>query len=373
MRSPVLFLIFNRPDLTRITFECIRQARPPRLYIAADGPREKRDGEAALCEASREAATQVDWPCEVKTLFRKRNLGCAVAVSSAITWFFQHEPEGVVLEDDLVLHPDFFPFCDAMLERYRDVEHIMHIHANNFQYGQPRGEAAYYFTCFPHSTGWASWARAWKKYDHAMTFLNKVASRSIPKLFQSEAAVTYFRDILARVKSGRINSWAYRWTLSVWEHEGLCVNPNVNMVRNTGFGEEGTHTRNPAHIVAHLPADGLAEISHPQDVARDAGADEWTAYIHFVQCGNPVPTLLQEALHRLETGTPEGVLGIVRILRAARGDSGTLLHLEALALLQKGMRTEALTAAARWLEMEPSSDEAKKLARMIKRLSDTLQ
>lgn len=366
MHSPVLFLIFNRPALTKTTFECIRKARPPRLYIAADGPREGRDGEAALCEKAREAATQVDWPCEVKTLFRKRNLGCADAVSSAITWFFQHEAEGVVLEDDLFIHPNFFTFCDTMLERYRDVEHVMHIHGDNFQYGQSHGEAAFYFSCFPHCWGWASWARAWKKYDHAMTRLNTVAYRKIPELFQSEAAVNYFRDILARVKDRRINSWAFRWTLSVWEHEGLCVNPCVNMVRNIGFGEEGTHTTNPAAIVAHLPVNGLADITHPQEITRDAAADEWVAWIQFVHAGNSVPAFVQEALRRLETGTPDGVLGIVRVLRAARGDSVPLLHLEALALLQKGMRTEALAAAARWLEMEPSSDEAQKLARMIK-------
>jgi len=369
MRSPVLFLIFNRPALVKATFACIREARPPRLYIAADGPREGRDGEAALCQEAREAATQVDWPCEVRTLFRKRNLGCADAVSSAITWFFRHEAEGVILEDDLSIHPDFFPFCDAMLERYRDEEHIMHVHGNNFQYGLPRGEAGYYFSCFSHCWGWASWARAWEKYDHAMTRMRSVTSKTLPRLFQSQAAIGCFRDVLARVKDGRINSWAYRWTCSVWEHEGLCVNPNVNMARNIGFGAEGTHTTDSAAVVAHLPAEGLAEITHPQEIARDAVADEWTACTHFLQGGNPVPALVQEALRRLEAGMPDGALGIVRVLRAALGDAGQLLHLEALALLQKGMRAEALAAAAKWLEMEPLSDEAGNLARMTRRRS----
>jgi hypothetical protein len=366
MRSPVLFLIFNRPALTKATFECIRQARPPRLYIAADGPREGRDGEGALCAEAREAVSQVDWPCEVYTLFRKRNIGCADAVSSAITWFFQQEAEGIILEDDLSIHPDFFPFCDEMLERYRDMEQVMHVHGNSFQYGQSRGEAAYYFSCFPHCWGWATWAKAWEKYDHAMTRLNWVASKKVPKLFQSEAAASYFRDVFAQVKNGQIDSWAFRWTFSVWEHSGLCVNPNVNMVRNIGFGEQSTHTTNPADILAHLPADGLENITHPQKIMRDAAADEWVADTQFVQWGNPVPVLLQEALRRLEAGTPDGVLGIVRVLRAALGDFGPLLHLEALALLQKGMQNAALAAATKWLEMEPLSDEAKKLIRMIK-------
>ena len=365
MRSPVLFLIFNRPQHTQSSFACLRQARPPRLYIAADGPREGRDGETVLCEEARAVATQVDWSCEVKTLFRKRNLGCADAVSSAITWFFRQEPEGVILEDDLFIHPDFFPFCDNLLERYRDVEHIMHIHGNNFQYGQPRGEAAYYFSCFSHCWGWASWARAWKKYDHAMTHLQKIARVRLSKLFQAEAATSYFCNTFARVKDGRINSWAYRWTFSIWEHRGLCVSPNVNMVRNIGFGEQSTHTTNPGNIVAHLPADGLPDIIHPQEIIRDTEADEWVAWSLFVQ-NNAPHVFVQEALRRLEAGMPDGVLGIVRVLREALGDSGHLSHLEALALLQKGMRREALAAAAKWLEMKPVSDEARNLVRMIK-------
>ena len=366
MRSPVLFLIFNRPTLTSTSFACIRQARPPRLYIAADGPREGRDGEDDLCVEAREAATQVDWPCEVKTLFRKRNLGCAVAVSSAITWFFQHEAEGLVLEDDLFIHPDFFPFCDEMLARYRDVEQIMHIHGNNYHFEQPCGEAGYFFSCFPHCWGWASWARAWKKYDHAMTHFNKVVSIKIPELFQSEAIISYFRNVFTETKNGRVDSWAYRWFFSVWEHEGLCVNPNVNMVRNIGFAQDGTHTHDPSDILAYVPADGLAHITHPQEIARDAEADEWVSRARFTYGIRAVHVLVQEALRRLEAGTPDGVLGIVRVLRAALGDSGQLLHLEALALLQKGMRTEALAVAAGWLAMEPLSGAAKKLVQMIK-------
>ena len=119
MKSPILFLVFNRPATTQAVFEIIRQAKPPKLYISADGPRKDRLGESEKCEKVRSIATDVDWDCEVKTLFREENLGCKQSVSSSIDWFFQHEPEGIILEDDILPLPCFFDFCDELLEKYR--------------------------------------------------------------------------------------------------------------------------------------------------------------------------------------------------------------------------------------------------------------
>ncbi|RZV99067.1 MAG: nucleotide-diphospho-sugar transferase, partial [Rhodobacteraceae bacterium] len=133
MTPPILFLIFKRPDKTQAVFETIRAARPSRLYVGADGPRPDRPGEAELCEQTRAIIQGVDWPCEVKTLFRSDNLGCQKAVSGAVTWFFQHEAEGVILEDDIVVDPTFFPFAAQMLDRYRDTPDVMSITACNMQ------------------------------------------------------------------------------------------------------------------------------------------------------------------------------------------------------------------------------------------------
>ena len=353
MRSPVLFLIFNRPALTKATFACIREARPPRLYVAADGPRAERPEDARLCIDARQIIDQVDWPCEVKTLFRKRNLGCALAVSSAISWFFQHEAEGIVLEDDLCIHPDFFSFCDAMLERYRNVEQVMCVHGNNFQYGLPRGDAAYYFSCFPHCWGWATWARAWKKYDHAMTRLGKVVSHNIPRLFQSAIAINSFRNLFAQTKAGRLDSWAARWTLSVWEHEGLCVNPNVNMVRNIGFGEEGTHTKSPTDIRAYLPADGLAALDasfgagsaegmrHPEKIERNQEADDFVQRHCFGPQGTALAFFAQELDLRLSQKEFAAAAALARIAKSCFGPIPFLVKAEKLGNLQAGNQEAA--------------------------------
>ena len=145
LKTAVLFLIFNRPDTTKQVFEAIRKSKPPRLYVAADGPRTDKSGEAEKVEQVRRIAMQVDWNCEVKTLFREENLGCGKAVSSAITWFFKNEEEGIILEDDCLPNQSFFWFCEELLERYRDDMRIMAVSGDNFQKGLARNEFIYYF------------------------------------------------------------------------------------------------------------------------------------------------------------------------------------------------------------------------------------
>jgi hypothetical protein len=166
--TPVLFLIFNRPNTTEQVFEAIAKAKPRCLFVAADGPRTDKEGEAEKCQAVRDIIKRVDWDCEVKTLFREQNLGCKEAVSSAITWFFEQVEEGIILEDDCLPSDSFFSFCAELLEKYRDDKRIMMISGDNFQDGIQRGDASYYFSSVPWIWGWATWRRAWRLYDREM-------------------------------------------------------------------------------------------------------------------------------------------------------------------------------------------------------------
>jgi len=158
LKTPVLFLIFKRLDTTKQVFEQIKKAKPPRLYIAADGPRDYVEGEAEKVKAAREyVLSNIDWNCEVKTLFREKNLGCGKAVSEAITWFFENEEQGIILEDDTVPSQSFFWFCEELLNRYKDEKKVWHIGGTNFQDGIIRGNGDYYFSALNHIWGWASW------------------------------------------------------------------------------------------------------------------------------------------------------------------------------------------------------------------------
>lgn len=278
----ILFLIFNRPHTTRRVFEAIRQARPRRLYVAADGPRADREGEAEKVAQVREIATQVDWPCEVKTLFREKNLGCKMAVSSAITWFFEHEEQGIILEDDCLPHPDFFRFCEELLDYYADDDRVWVITGNNFQDGQLRGNASYYFSKYNHCWGWASWQRAWEKYEVDISFWpDWKKSVDWHKKIPDPIERSYWQRIFDQVYLGKINTWDYQWTATVWYYEGLTAIPNVNLVSNIGFGVDATHTISMNDPHANLPVFPLGKIKHPKEVIVDVGGDRYTFNEHF--------------------------------------------------------------------------------------------
>lgn len=152
--APVLFLVFNRPERTRRVFAAIREARPKQLFVAADGPRPDRPEDRQCCAEVRQLATAVDWPCEVRTLFRTQNLGCGRAVSEAISWFYRNVAEGIVLEDDCCPDPSFFDFCTAMLVRYRGDRRVFKIAGTNplGHWSGPEG-SSYIYSSYGYSWG----------------------------------------------------------------------------------------------------------------------------------------------------------------------------------------------------------------------------
>jgi len=276
LKTAVLFLVFNRPDTTAQVFDAIRKARPQRLYVAADGPRADRAGEAARVESVRKIATAVDWPCDLKTLFRDQNLGCKQAVSGAITWFYEHEEDGIILEDDCLPHPDFFNFCETMLDYYRDDERVDVITGNNFQNDQHRGTGSYYFSKYNHCWGWATWRRAWKHYQGDLPFWSVWKhSDDWKAVCPDKVERLYWVKIFDQVYAGDIDSWAYPWTACVWKYGGLTVTPNVNLVTNIGFGVDATHTCDPNGHQANMPVAALPEIVHPHWLGQDKEADAY--------------------------------------------------------------------------------------------------
>lgn len=265
--KPVLFLLFNRPDLAARVFAEIRKAAPPRLYFSVDGPRPGRSEEAALVQQCRSLAEQVDWDCEVFTLFREENLGCGKAVSSGIEWFFEHEEDGIILEDDCLPAESFFPFVSALLDRYRDEERIMHVGGSNHQRGTKRTPADYYFSRYEHVWGWGSWRRAWQKYDYEMATWRVSRDKAwLGSLFGDPRRTGgFWAGIFDEVKAGRIDTWDYQWRYTIWDHEGCAIIPEVNLISNIGFDERGTHTRDGASLDANRPLGSLRfPLSHPE-------------------------------------------------------------------------------------------------------------
>jgi hypothetical protein len=277
LTTPVLFLIFNRPDTTQKVFNAIRQAKPKQLFVAADGPRPDKEGEIEKCQKARQIATSVGWDCEVKTLFRDKNLGCKNAVSSAIDWFFENVEEGIILEDDCLPSQSFFWFCQELLKYYRNGVRIMHISGDNFQFGNKIGNASYYFSNFGLIWGWATWKRAWRYYDVEMkTFPQLEDEDQIKNIFFDKKMQSYYMKIFVKVYKGEIDTWDYQWLYSRLINGGISVHPNINLVQNIGFGIDASHTKKcDKKIRNNLTKNIQFPLKHPVFKLYNKIADEY--------------------------------------------------------------------------------------------------
>lgn len=276
--TPILLIIFNRPDTTRVVLQRIREVKPKRLFIAADGPRPNSSTDAELCaQVRQETLKGIDWGCEVKTLFQDKNLGCRKGVATAIDWYFSQVENGIVLEDDCLPDPSFFGFCRSMLAKYADDERIMHVSGDNFQDGRKIGEASYYFSRYNHVWGWASWRRAWKHYDLEMKTYPEFRRRNMMAgLWPDEAQRRCWTRIFDRAHAGSVNTWDYQWEYAILAQNGLCILPNVNLISNIGFRADATHTKADSDMAAMLVGSIESELRHPTVVAPDAEADRRT-------------------------------------------------------------------------------------------------
>lgn len=240
---PVLFILFNRPKHAQLVLERLKLIKPTRLFVSVDGPRAKVDADIKGVEECLALLDTIDWQCTVIKLINEKNLGCKIAVSQAITWFFSQVEAGIILEDDCLPDPTFFDYCRTLLHKYAHNSNIMHIGGCNLYEGLRWSEDSYFFTNIPHIWGWATWSRAWEKYN--------VDIPEYPLFAQSGIIDTITLDVGSRrfwkksfnaVYEGKIDTWDYQWVFTIWLHKGFCITPNQNLVSNIGFDQDATHT-----------------------------------------------------------------------------------------------------------------------------------
>lgn len=281
LKTPILFLVFNRPHLTAQSFEAIRKAKPLKLYISCDGPRLNKVGEKKLVNKVRNIVKKVDWPCQVKKLYQSKNLGCSYGVSTALNWFFEHEKQGIILEDDNLPHKDFFFFCETLLNRYKNNKKISTISGDNFQNGIRRGKASYYFSKYFHGWGWATWRREWKFYDKKIRFFPKwIDSIDWKNKFPDKVERKYWYKIFKMMHETDFDSMAYPFQASIMYRNGLNIVPNVNLVSNIGYGEDATHTKKKNDQESNIPTKSIHKLIHPKKILINHHADnydfDWT-------------------------------------------------------------------------------------------------
>ena len=280
MSVPVVFLIFNRPDTTKIVFEAIRQAKPAQLFVIADGPRPDRPDDLKNCTETRSIINQVDWDCQVLTDYSEDNLGCKKRVSSGLNWVFSLVEEAIVLEDDCLPHPSFFKFCEEMLEKYEDDSEIMAISGSNFLEDWHSSSRSYHFSYFFYCWGWATWKRAWDLYDDQMVEWHKPEVKNrIKALVDNEQRFEMVQNSFNIASSGNDSSWARRLFFAYLSHSGKILIPAVNVISNIGFGSDATHTNCSAdHIMSNVPRSSISfPLNHPPntDVDREYMVQEY--------------------------------------------------------------------------------------------------
>ena len=275
LTSPVLFLIFNRPETTQQVFSAIRKAKPPRLYVAADGPRSDYPNEDEKCEHSRKIAKNVDWDCEVKTLFRDQNIGCRLAVGQAIYWFFEQEPEGIILEDDCLPSQSFFWFCQEMLEYFRNdkaVGVICGFYSNELEY---KPSASFFFSRYLRVWGWAGWRRSNEGYDSNINLLIEKQNTWKKDIFSHTDIFLkrYWQDMFEEVGSGKIDTWDIQLQYLLWQKKQQVIVSSKNLVQNIGWAQ-GAHPLTKDHNHELATSEINFPLTGPEMRERDTRADQ---------------------------------------------------------------------------------------------------
>jgi hypothetical protein len=276
--NPVALIVFNRYDKAMQVFESVRQVKPDKLLIIADGPRKDNKSDSDKCKKVRAIFDKIDWDCEVFRNFSDINLGCGKRPATGIGWVFENVESAIILEDDCVPNESFFRFCDENLDFYRNDERIMMVSGTNVLEKWKSDDYSYHFSNLGGIHGWASWRRAWKYYDfNVSSWENMIVKERVKDVFCNniiyKVRSAAFDEVLR--KKGDVSFWDYQWGLARNMQSGLSVVPSVNLIENIGFGADSTHTQNEKDKSGNIQAFHLEfPLKHPPFVAVDRKFDE---------------------------------------------------------------------------------------------------
>ncbi len=275
---PVLLIAFNRPDKVALMLKELKKAAPSKLYVAVDAPRKDSDKDAEQCRKTLELIEKgINWNCKLEKLIQKSNLGCKYGPVTAINWFFEHEEAGIILEDDCLPDSTFFRFCKEMLERYRDNKEIGVINGEN-HLGDLKHtiKNSYYFSEVNHCWGWATWRRAWEKFDPDIQSWPEIKSSGGLKSYLSDSrAVKYWHEEFDKIYGkADVDIWDYQWNYACIVNKFLTVVPGENLIKNIGFDEDATHTKDH-DLIGGVEAGALSfPLKHPTEIAVNTEYDK---------------------------------------------------------------------------------------------------
>ena len=281
-KVPIVWCVYNRPDFTRQTFAVLRSVKPMRLLIVADGPNAEKPDDRIRCDEVQRIIQAIDWEVNVDINLAPANLGCRKRIQTGLTWAFDQVNEAIVIEDDCIPDPSFFPFCEQLLNRYETDRGVGLICGTNFQFGNDTGPESYYFSRYPLLWGWAAWRRTWDLYDADLTAWDRLRPTSwLADTLTDVLPTAYWRAIFDSVRSG-LDTWDYSLVFSCWRNQLLSVQPRCNLVRNIGFGADSTHTDAGQSIFSNMPTKPMSfPLTHPHHVERNDSCDLRTERVAF--------------------------------------------------------------------------------------------
>lgn len=273
MNVPVAIVFFNRIDPLKRLIARLAEVKPTKIYLISDGPRVGRFGEDGKVSECREFMANLPWECEVKSNFAEKNMGCRTRVTSGLDWLFEHEDRAIILEDDCIPEPEFFPWVEKMLERYADETKVLSVSGTNLRPQLCDQSRDAVFSKYSMIWGWATWRRAWQRNDKDLSlFIDACKRHHFKRWLGKWRAEWYWRYLLTHVKT----SWGYRWAFTHFAHEAYCVLPPVNLVENIGMtGVEATHTSSNPYYLAPVCKGWKAPREVPSALGNNALLDNW--------------------------------------------------------------------------------------------------
>ena len=260
--TPILFAFYIREDTTIKVFEKIAEIKPAKLYLSSDGAISQND-QSIVNNLRNKILSMIDWPCIVSKKFNESNLGCGIGMSSAVSWFFENEESGIILEDDCLPSQSFFEYCEELLKFHKDDPEIWHI-SGSVLFKKENYIPSYYYSVYPGMWGWATWANKWKKYKFNMSDID-IDIKSYDRYNKNKISFDFWEKIRNDMINNKIDTWDYQWIFTIWKNNGICITPNYNLISNIGFGDLATHTIQNNDIRSKMSIDELNKIVHPKN------------------------------------------------------------------------------------------------------------
>ncbi len=270
---PILIIAFNRPKETEILINEILKIKPRIIYFAVNCPRESVIEDIEKVSQVKSLNSRFSDYTQVKLLYSKKNSGARAGILSAIDWLFDNEDFGIIFEDDCIPDLSFFTYAQELLELYKNNQHIGMISGDNFSFNRLKIKNSYYFSKYFHIWGWATWRRAWKSYIRELPD-TKEMQNVLNTLKMDVSEKEFWMKSIVAAYQGKIDTWDLQWLYSNWFHNRIAVMPSVNLIKNIGFGEGATNTKDRNSPFGKMQVETLKfPLKHPKKIKINEYAD----------------------------------------------------------------------------------------------------